>query len=142
MKFLVLVNPGIEELAVKELANYKVKNIKQEPAAIIIETAIDEIIKIAYKAQSINRILLLFDSFSCKDDFEKKLEKIKLTYPNKKQTFAARSEHLNNIALSNTEIQQTVGAFVTKKNRGKSKPLSPRHHNLHFHKQKQSLYRN
>lgn len=115
MKFLVLVNPGIEELAIKELSNYKIKNTKNEPAAIIIETTIEEIIRIAYKAQSINRILLLFDSFQFKDDFEKKLEKIKLIYLNKKQTFAARSEHLNNTSLSNNEIQQTVGAFVAKK---------------------------
>ena len=117
MKFLVLINPGIEEISKKEISSFGAKNIETNPACLIIEAKQEDIIKIAYRAQTINRILISIGSFSFTDatDFEKQVSQFDFHIT---QKFAARSEHLES-QLSNAEIQKIVGAVVTKKTKTK-----------------------
>jgi len=119
MKWLVLVNPGIEELAATELTSFGIKNLKINPACLIIEATVNEIIKIAYRCQSINRILSFLDefSFTTLDELKKKIKKIKIE-DIQSLSFAARSEQINS-NISSSEIQPLVGEIINKKTKAK-----------------------
>jgi len=126
MKWLILVNQGIESLAANELTAFGAKILEKNPACITIEISIEKIVMIAYKFQTINRILSFIASFSFTsiDDVEAKLDKIKINEITPSQTFAARSEQQKTEILS-AEVQPLVGKIIAEKTEAKVNLSNP-----------------
>ena len=126
MKYIVLVNQGLEALAAQEVVSFGAKVLEQKPSCIIIETTIENSIVIAYRAQIINRVLSYITHFSFKslEDFEDQLKKIDVPQLDKTLTFAARSQQQNS-KLQSSEIQPIVGEVVAEKTKAKVNLSNP-----------------
>ena len=126
MKWLILVNAGIEHVTAQELGLFGVKKITPFSGGLVIETKVEDVVRIAYSGQTINRILLYISDFTFSDlqDFEKKLKNIDIKELSSSQTFAARSEHIDT-DISSSEIQPLVGEIVGKKTKARVNLSNP-----------------
>jgi 23S rRNA G2445 N2-methylase RlmL len=124
MKALAITIKGIEDvtsLEIKELIKAKIKEKKSTTIIFEPQELIDLCI-LCYKAQSVSRILYLFDYF----DFEKKndlllkltaiIEKIKLSqWFYKESTFRSKCNRYGNHDFSSQEIEQKIGEVIIDK---------------------------
>ncbi len=117
MKALAITSKGIEdisELEIKELIKAKIQ-IK-ESCVIFEPKKFDDLCLLCYKAQSIEKILFLFDNFKINnffDDVKKQIEKINFDrWLDKNKTFRVSSRKIENDPLSNEEICSKTGEFI------------------------------
>ncbi len=123
MKGLAICSKGIEDITameIKELINSKAE-IKDSCVIFDVKKQ-EELALLCYKAQSVDKILLLFDSFEFKnglfDKIKEKIGKIKLDEWLDKKTFRVSSEIINN-GISSAEVNESVGEIIFEKFRNK-----------------------
>ena len=126
MEGLAICSKGIEDitaLEIKELINSKAE-IKDSCVLFDIKR-LEELCLLCYKAQSVDKILFLFNNFEFKNNddlFEKIKEyanKISLNeWLNKKSTFRVSSEIINN-SISSAEVNEGVGEIIFERFRNK-----------------------
>lgn len=123
MKGLAITSKGIEDIAALEIKEIiKAKTDIKESCIIFQPKELLDLCKLCYKAQSLEKVLLLFDnfSFSDPDDLYKKLsETIKKAsiqdWLDKTKTFRASSKKVDNDAIHNEELNSTVGELIINK---------------------------
>src|SRR3989338_2380603 len=111
MKGLAICSRGIEDitaLEIKELINSK-SEIK-DSCVIFDVKKLEELALLCYKAQSVDKILYLFDSFKFKDieEIKEKIGKIDIKSWLGKKTFRVSCWIINN-NISSTELNETAG---------------------------------
>lgn len=120
MKGLAVCSKGTEDitaLEVKELINSKAE-IKDSCVTFNIKK-LEDLCLLCYKAQSVDKIMLLFDHFDFKDNEElnKKtkaaIKKIKLNdWLDKTTNFRVTCKRIDNENLSSEEIAANIGALI------------------------------
>lgn len=120
MKGLAITSRGIEDIAsleIKELINSRAE-IKDSCIIFNIKK-LEELCLLCYKAQSIEKILFLFDylNFNNINDFDKKMKEIidKIKFDDwldKKTTFRVTYKKIDNEDLSSEEISAKIGALI------------------------------
>jgi 23S rRNA G2445 N2-methylase RlmL len=112
IKGVAIVSKGIEQIAaleIKELIG--VKTIVEE-SCVLFDCSYEDLCLLCYKAQSVNKILLLFSSFKEIDDIKKEVDKIDFSkWLDKDKTFRVSCKVIEN-KVSSQEINPEVGAFV------------------------------
>ena len=127
MKALAITSKGIEDitaLEIKELIN--AKTTEKKGCVVFNAKKPEDLCLLCYKAQSVDKILLLFDSFKIKDnkkffdELKNKIKKIDFSdWLDKKLTFRVSCKKINS-SISTEEICGNAGEFVIdniKKNR-------------------------
>ena len=120
MKALAITHKGIEDitfLEIKELV--KAKNLKQEESCVSFEIkSMEDLALLNYKAQSVYKIIYLFDSFKIKkledieNSIQRNIDEIR-KFINNKTTFAVRCLKIDNDNFSSNEIEEETGNFIT-----------------------------
>jgi len=119
MKALAITSKGIEDitaLEIKELV--KAKTQTKESCVIFEPRKLEDLCILCYKAQSVEKILFLFDHFNFTNNnffsnIKKNVEKIDFAkWLNKKITFRVSSKKINNDSLSNEEICGKTGELI------------------------------
>lgn len=119
MQGLAIVNRGIEDVAaleVKELI--KAKAEVKEGCVVFSINDFNDLAKLCYMAQSVNRILFLLDFFKIKDikDIKKSVEKINFNkFLTKNKAFVVRSERIGEHDFTSAEIEAKTGEFIIEK---------------------------
>ncbi len=114
MKGLIITNKGIEDIAaleVKELIN--AKGSVKESVVIFDVKKEEELYQLCYRAQSIGKVLLLYDYFEFNDKktIINKIKKLKLKKNNKK-TFKVSCKRIGEHDFSSQEIENEVGKLI------------------------------
>ena len=117
MKGLAISYKGMEDitsLEIKELLRIEAE-IKE--SCIVFEPKkIEDLALLCYKAQSVNRVLLLLDQFKIsKIEDLKRISKIDFSKWLKNRSFAARCTILENEKLSSQEVQKETGDCIEAK---------------------------
>lgn len=113
MKALAITNKGLEGTAlleIKELLNIKASPL--ERGAVFTVKKFEDLFLLAYKSQSLRKIILLLDSFEFKnlDEADKRINKIKLDEWIEKD-FAVRALIVGN-QLDRSEVEAEIGGFI------------------------------
>lgn len=118
MKALAITSTGIEDIAALEIKELTKSKTQIKESCIIFEPKkIEDLCLLCYKAQSIEKILFLFNNFnftndSFFNDLKKQIEKIDFDkWLNKKITFRVSSKKIET-ELSNEEICSKTGEFI------------------------------
>jgi len=118
MKGLAITYKGIEDICANEIEELiKAKTEIKEGCVVFEFTKLEELALLCYKGQSVNKVLLLFNSFSIKSmDDLKAIEKIdfyelKLL---KEKSFASRALIVEN-DLKTGEVESKVGEHILNK---------------------------
>lgn len=121
MKAIVITHKGIEDIAALEIKELIKANPKVNETVVLFEPKkIIDLCKLAYKAQSITRVVYLFDEFKIQNDFnkilktiEKRIKKINLDkWLDKNKSFKVLCRHLTNNNFSSQDIEKEAGAFI------------------------------
>lgn len=114
MKGLAVSYKGIEDISAKEISELiNVKTEVKQGCVIFDFDKLDELALLCYKAQSINRVLLLLDNFKInKIEDLKRISKIDFSKWLKGKTFAARCEIVKNEKLRSQEIEKATGDVI------------------------------
>lgn len=129
MKAIGICSQGFEEEASRELKEFYKKDSTIEDACVLFDIENNsELAKITYQTQSLQKTMVLFDSFNISEDInsdiEKSIEKIDFKDWFKDRTFKADCIHLNE-DVSGMKIAAKVGEFVIKKTDAKVKMNNP-----------------
>ncbi|MDD5086821.1 MAG: THUMP domain-containing protein [Candidatus Nanoarchaeia archaeon] len=123
MKGIAITHKGLEDIAALEIKEIiKASSEIKETSVIFNLKKIEELCTLAYKAQSLIRVIYLFDSFKVKDDeksildkIKKSVEKIDLTeWLDEEKTFRVSCKHVEN-EISSQEIEKETGAIIIDK---------------------------
>lgn len=122
MKALAITDKGLEKVALLELDELiKVKGKAEECVALFNCKSFQDLFKFCYFAQSIERVLLLFDSFSFKnlDDLGGKLvssvKKIKLKdWFDKKTSFKVECKRMGEHSFGSSTVEKELGKNIIK----------------------------
>lgn len=115
MKALAIVFKGIEEAAKKEIENIISKKAEIRPACLLFEASEEEIVRLCYKSQTLQRVISLFKSFKITDDFEKD---IKDNISNcdfsllADKTFKVECKRIGKHAFSSQDIEAYTGEVI------------------------------
>lgn len=118
MKGLAICSKGIEDIAALEIKELiKAKAEIKDSCIIFNIKKLEDLCLLCYKAQSVEKILFLFDFFDFKDDFNEKIgeiiKKIKFNdWLDKKTTFRVTCKKVDNEQLSSEEIAGNIGALI------------------------------
>jgi len=114
MKGLAISYKGMEDITSLEIKELIKAQTKIKESCIIFEAKkIEDLALLCYKAQSVNRVLLLMDEFNIsKIEDLNKISDIDFSKWLKGRTFAARSEIIKNEKLSSQEVAKTTGDNV------------------------------
>lgn len=120
MKALAITSKGIEDIAALEIKEIIKTKAEIKNSAVTFEAELLDLCKLCYKAQSLEKVLLLLDNFDFKDDLYKKLkEKIKKIdlddFLNKKTSFRASSKRIANDNIHNEELNANIGEMIIDK---------------------------
>lgn len=119
MKAIAITSKGIEDitaLEIKELIKAKTQN--KESCVIFEPKKLEDLCILCYKAQSVEKVLFLFDCFNFKNNaffnnIEKHIKKIDFSkWLNKKTTFRVSSKKVDNDDLSSEEICSRTGELI------------------------------
>jgi len=121
MKAIAITHKGIEDIAaleVKELI--KVSSKVKETVVLFEPKKIINLCTLAYKAQSIIKVICLFDEFKIQDNLdeilktiEKRIKKINFDkWFDKDKSFKVLCKHLINDDFSSQDIEKETGAFI------------------------------
>jgi len=116
MKFLATLNPGVEEVAIREIEELvgAKANILHK-GAVVFEAKEEAIFKLNFLARSLHRIILLLEhsTFEKLDDLYELTKKIDFTnyiYPT--QTFAIRAERIGRHNFTSIDVARVTGQAV------------------------------
>ena len=129
MKGLAITSKGIEDIAALEIKEIIKAETEIKESCIIFQTKeFLDLCALCYKAQSLEKILLLFDyfNFNSPDDFYKKIneivKKINLKdWLNKKTTFRASNKKIDNDSINSEELNANVGEIIIDKTKKEEK---------------------
>lgn len=134
MKAFAITHKGIEDICVDEIIDIlklNKKNIQIKDSAVIFNVKnLKDMCKLSYKAQSIIRILFLFDSFNINnEDLNKTIEIInnktkKISFSkwlDKETTFMVRCQRIGKHDFSSGDISGEIGKSIIKTIRHKYK---------------------
>ena len=121
MKAIAITHKGTEDIAaleVKELI--KVRSQINETVALFEPKKMIDLCTLTYKAQSIIKVICLFDEFKIQTDFneilkiiEKRIKKIDFDeWLDKNKSFKVLCKHLTNDDFSSQDIEKETGAFI------------------------------
>ena len=121
MKAIAITHKGIEDIAALEIKELIKVNSKVNETVVLFEPKkIINLCKLAYKAQSIIKIICLFDEFKIQDNLdeilktiEKRIKKINFDkWLDKNNSFKVLCSHLTNDDFSSQDIEKEAGAFI------------------------------
>jgi len=121
---LALVTPGIEEIAAKEIEELISAKCSIKNGAVIFKAKkIEDLALLAYRAQSVNRVLYLIGKFDADYELDKTIkncnklfEKFKPEkWVNIKASFKVVCERSGNHSYGSSEISSKIGEFVWEK---------------------------
>ncbi len=121
MKAIAITHKGIEDIASLEIKELIKVNSKVNETVVLFEPKkIINLCKLAYKAQSIIKIICLFDEFKIQDNLdeilktiEKRIKKINFDkWLDKNNSFKVLCSHLTNDDFSSQDIEKEAGAFI------------------------------
>tara|TARA_Y100000034_G_scaffold14075_2_gene14737 strand:- start:15155 stop:16285 length:1131 start_codon:yes stop_codon:yes gene_type:complete len=120
MKSLLITHPGIEDISqleVKELIKKDTKIDAKQPSVITFETnKYEDLVKIAYKSQSISKILILLDQIKItKINDIKKLKFDIKDWINKKTSFKVKCKRMGKHSFNSKEIEEEIGGLFIDK---------------------------
>jgi len=113
MKGLAICSKGIEDIAALELKELIKAKAQIEDSCVIFNIKkLEELCLLCYKAQSVEKILFLFDHFELKD-LNKTIKKIKFDkWLDKDTTFRVTCKKIDNENISSEEIAANIGALI------------------------------
>ena len=113
MKGLAICSKGIEDIAALELKGLIKAKAQIEDSCVIFNIKkLEELCLLCYKAQSVEKILFLFDHFELKD-LNKTIKKIKFDkWLDKDTTFRVTCKKIDNENISSEEIAANIGALI------------------------------
>ncbi len=121
MKAIAITHKGIEDIAALEIKELIKVNSKVNETVVLFEPKkIIDLCTLAYKAQSIIKVICLFDEFKIQTDFneifntiEKRIKKISFDkWLDKDKSFKVLCKHLTNDSFSSQDIEKETGAFI------------------------------
>ena len=123
MKSLAITHPGLEAIAadeIKELLGKDAKDIKTAESVVTFDVKkYEDICLLCYKAQSLIKVILWFDSFAFKkqEDIFKKAKKIAaqkefLSFIGKNTRFSVRCTRIGKHDFERSEIENGIGSHV------------------------------
>jgi len=121
MKAIAITHRGIEDVAVLEIKELiKVSSKVNETVVLFEPKKMIDLCRLAYKAQSIIKVICLFDEFKIQTDFnkilrtiEKRIKKIDFDkWLDKYKSFKVLCQHLTNDNFSSQDIEKETGAFI------------------------------
>ena len=121
MKAIAITHKGIEDIAALEIKELIKANSKINETVVLFEPKnMIDLCKLAYKAQSISRVVYLFDESKIQTDFneilktiEKRIKKINLDkWLDKDNSFKILCRHLTNNNFSSQDMEKEAGAFI------------------------------
>ncbi len=121
MKAIAITHKGTEDIAALEIKELIKANSKVNETVVLFEPKnMIDLCKLAYKAQSIIRVICLFDEFKIQNDFneilkttEKRIKKINLDkWLDKNKRFKVLCRHLTNDNFSSQDMEKEAGAFI------------------------------
>ena len=110
-----IFSKGVEDVAaleIKELIN--ANSVVKETAVIFDVKSYEDLCLLCYKAQSLNKVLFLFNNFRFKEinDIKKEIDKIDFSqWLDEDKTFRVNCKVIEN-NVSSQEINTEVGAFI------------------------------
>lgn len=121
MNAIAITHKGTEDIAALEIKELiKVNSEVKETAVLFEPKKIIDLCTLAYKAQSIIKVIYLFDEFKIQTDFnnilktiEKRIKKINFDkWLDKNKSFKVLCRHLTNDGFSSQDIEKETGAFI------------------------------
>jgi len=121
MKAIAITHKGIEDIAALEIKELIKVNSKVNETVVLFEPKkIIDLCTLAYKAQSIIKVICLFNEFKIQADFneilktiEKRIKKISFDkWLDKDRSFKVLCKHLTNDSFSSQDIEKETGAFI------------------------------
>jgi len=121
MKAITITHKGIEDIAALEVKEIiKVSAETKETVVLFEPKKMIDLCTLAYKAQSIIKVIYLFDEFKIQTSFnetlktiEKRIRKINFNeWLDKNKSFKVLCRHLTNDNFSSQDIEKETGAFI------------------------------
>lgn len=121
MKAIAITHKGIEDIAALEVKEIiKVSAETKETVVLFEPKEMIDLCRLAYKAQSIIKVICLFDEFKIQTNFneilkiiEKRIKKINFNdWLDKDKSFKVLCKHLTNDDFSSQDIEKETGAFI------------------------------
>jgi len=121
MEEIAITHKGIEDIAALEVKELIKADSKINETVVLFEPKnMIDLCKLAYKAQSISRVVYLFDELKNQTDFneilktiEKRIKKINLDkWLDKDNSFKILCRHLTNNNFSSQDMEKEAGAFI------------------------------
>jgi len=121
MKAIAITHKGTEDIAALEVKELIKADSKINETVVLFEPKnMVDLCILAYKAQSITRVVYLFDEFKIQTDFneilktiEKRIKKINLDkWLDKNKSFKVLCRHLTNDNFSSQDMEKEAGAFI------------------------------
>ena len=121
MKAIAITHKGTEDIAALEIKELIKATSKINETVVLFELKnMIDLCKLAYKAQSISRVVYLFDEFKIQADFNKilktietKIKKINFDkWLDKNKSFKVLCRHLTNNNFSSQDMEKEAGAFI------------------------------
>jgi len=121
MKAIAITHKGIEDIAALEVKEIiKVSAETKETVVLFEPKKMIDLCTLAYKAQSIIKVIYLFDEFKIQTSFnetlktiEKRIRKINFNeWLDKNKSFKVLCRHLTNDNFSSQDIEKETGAFI------------------------------
>ncbi len=123
MKGIAITHKGLEDIAALEIKEIiKAESEVKETTVVFSPKNLVDLCTLAYKAQSLIKVLYLFDIFKVKNDEKSILDKIKKSvekidfkeWLDKEKTFRVSCKHVEN-EISSQEIEKETGAILIDK---------------------------
>ena len=121
MKAIAITHKGTEDIAALEIKELIKATSKINETVVLFEPKkIIDLCTLAYKVQSIIKVICLFDEFKIQTDFndilkiiEKRIKKINFDkWLDKSKSFKVLCKHLTNDNFSSQDIEKETGAFI------------------------------
>jgi len=114
MKGLVIVNPGVEDIAVLEVKEIIGAEAQAREGCAVFEAKSKELCRLSYNGRVFNRVILLLEEFDFKE-FDSKIKEFGKSRAVKewagKGTFAVRCER-HDKGISSQELEEKVGKQI------------------------------
>ncbi len=117
MKALLITHPGIEDISALEVKELIKKQSKIEKSIVTFETnKYEDLVKIAYKSQSILKILVLLDKIKIKKINDVKKLKINIKdWINKNTEFKIKCKRIGKHDFKSKDIEEEIGDLIIDK---------------------------
>ncbi len=114
MKGLAITYKGMEDISMREISELiKSKDIKPMPGAVLFDfEKLEELCLLCYKAQSVIKILYLFDNFKISGIRDITLQKT--DFIDKEVSFASRCMRVGEHDFSSKDVETHIGEIIKK----------------------------